>query len=180
MKVLIIANSFKKENLENILFVEENGESFIDRQIRKVQGLGYPVEVVLSTHLADEILRKSKRIQNCEIIFDADIENCNFLSSLRAGLLATSRECFVLPIEIPCPGPKVWQSLRRHFYRQEKLDLVQVAYPKSGQLVETFPALISNNVKSSFDSQNTSKSMDDLQLNRSFIPILDYERTLII
>lgn len=90
----------------------ENGECWIDHQIRSLQQIGLTPIVVLSGAHADDVLRVSRRLESCELVFDANDKESNLFSNLRSGLHATEDACFVMPLEVSIPPETVWKKLK--------------------------------------------------------------------
>jgi len=95
----------------------KDGEVWIDYQIQSLKALGLSPIVVLAGAHADDVLRASRHLESCELVFDTNGREANLFSNLRAGLHVTKEACFVLPLEIPAPPESAWKQL--------KLELVQ-------------------------------------------------------
>jgi hypothetical protein len=90
----------------------ENGEVWLDYQIRLLQEMGLTPVVVLSGRHADETLRVARHLESCELVFDTNENQSTLYTNLRAGLKVTSEACFALPIEVPTPSQDHWHQLK--------------------------------------------------------------------
>lgn len=91
---------------------KEDGELWIDFQIRTLKEIGLSPIVILAGAHADNVLRVSRQLETCELVFDTNGTEANLFSNLRAGLHVTSDACFVLPVEIPAPPETAWKQLK--------------------------------------------------------------------
>ena len=93
--------------------------NLIDTRIRQLRALGFEVVTVIAGKSGDEILRRSKLIAETELVYDANGEDSNLASNLKAALAATEGEgCFALPLEVPCPPNELWNFLREQWRKQ--------------------------------------------------------------
>ena len=69
MKVLLLAGC--QSNIDSLV-QDHYGEPLIDFQINKLLGYGYEVTIVVSGDQADDLLRSSRSIKYCELVFDAN------------------------------------------------------------------------------------------------------------
>lgn len=109
MDVLLL-NGYRNQPMG--LSQSEDGEVWIDYQIRCLKTLGLTPTVVLAGDHADQILRVSRQLETCELVFDTNGPEANLFSNLRAGLHVTEDACFVLPLEIPAPPEAAWKQLK--------------------------------------------------------------------
>lgn len=120
-----------------------DGELWIDHQIRCLKEMKLTPVVVLAGSHADEILRKSRCLETCELVFDANDNNSNLYSNLRAGLHATKDACFVLPVEVPAPPEGQWKLLKAELVREGILTAHHVIHGECAAWQQTgFPLLI--------------------------------------
>lgn len=86
---------------KNVLIISSGRVNYaqagaLDDLIRKVRSLGKLPVVVLGPD-ADDLLRSSKELESCDIVFDPNFQG-NFFSSVKAGLDAVNGASFVLPL----------------------------------------------------------------------------------
>lgn len=119
MKVLLLAGiEPDRPGKTNRALQEMGDEIFIDQSIQQLESLGLEVVVVLAGFESEEILRKSHRLEHCELVYDTNFAQSTLVSNLRAGLYAVQRECFVFPITASLPERSVWMALLNHFFTQ--------------------------------------------------------------
>jgi hypothetical protein len=117
MKTLLLCGYRNSEQDEDILGLERDadGVTLIDRRIGQLRALDHQVVCVLAGSHADEQLRQSRLIEDCELVFDTN-EPCNLISNTRSGAFVCDGEaCFIWPIEIPPPPIAVWNFLRNEY-----------------------------------------------------------------
>ncbi len=88
----------------------------LDEQIIKLKSLGLTPTVVLSGPFADEVLRNSKPLRDCELVYDTN-DQPTLMTNLKSGIHVTTHTCFALPLEIPCPPKEHWVALKLAFQR---------------------------------------------------------------
>lgn len=147
MKVLLLCGYRTSENREDALGLarEANGQRTIENRIQELSRLGFEVITVLAGAHADEQLRLCPRIANTELAFDTS-DQVDLASNLKAGLAATDGEgCFVLPVEVPLPGPELWRFLNQEWGRQgfhTPTQVYQAIHPEGAPWHFGFPLLI--------------------------------------
>ena len=144
------------------LEVDHTGKFLVDRRIYELQCLGFEVICVLSGDSADQILRKSKRLAEVELVFDTN--GFSLASNLKAGLAATDGEsCFVIPIEVPPPPVALWNFLRESL-RTDGFNTKASVYMTQGALWY-FPMLITRSGNELIKALPEFKSISDSRLN---------------
>jgi hypothetical protein len=148
MKTILLCGYRQTEANEEILgrTQDSNGVSLLDRKIARLKELGHEVVCVLAGNSADELLRTSQSLEDCELIFDTNDAAATLASNARAATFALENEaCFLHPLEIPLPPPAVW-----HFLMHE---LAKVGYATSHAVLQAigtpcqfgFPLLLTRN-----------------------------------
>ncbi|MCH2534463.1 MAG: hypothetical protein MK008_08490 [Bdellovibrionales bacterium] len=143
MKTLLLTHA-KENAIYQSLTKLPDGSIFIDQQIRTLRQLGFEPYVILDETNAEEILRQSKELEDCEIIYDT-VEKPNVCTNLQAGLFAVQRFCFALPITTPAPPKGVWNQLSRVFFHHgDRIDrdIIQTFYSAFGSILPGYPLLI--------------------------------------
>lgn len=117
MDVLILAGY--RQDLHSVLLKRPTSNSplFLDQQIKATQALGLNPIVVLSGNHADEVLRQSKALRSCELIFDTNDHEAGLMTNLKAGVQVISNTGFILPVEVPCPEKAAWVALKQAYQR---------------------------------------------------------------
>jgi len=86
---------------KNVLIISSGRATYaqagvLDELIGKVRALGKHPIVVLGPD-GDDLLRVSRRLETCDIVFDPNFRG-NFFSSVKAGLDAVNGASFILPL----------------------------------------------------------------------------------
>jgi hypothetical protein len=109
-----------------------SGELLLDHQICSLKEMGLTPVVILSGNHADDVLRTSRELESCELVFDANDDQSTLYTNLRAGLHITKDACFALPVEVPTPEQVHW--------RQLKAELVNLGLLTSHHVIHHPPA----------------------------------------
>ena len=158
-----------------------NGQTIIDLQIARLQQLGFEVVCVLSGLQADDQLRNSPSIADCELAFDTN-DTTSLMTNIKAGLAATDGEgCFVLPLEVPCPDAIVWNHIREHWRRigfHTATSILQILDNQGALWQRGFPILITRHGNHQFRTLENLHSLIDARLeyqHLEFSPGLDLD-----
>jgi hypothetical protein len=125
---------------------EPTGRAILDVQIERVQSLGLSPIVVLAGRTADDYLRQSLLLKNCELAYDDQNEKANLFSNVQSGLRLTDDATFALPVEVPVPPAFAWKSLKMELTKHGSLTqfhLLQLATPEGAPWHYGFPLLVS-------------------------------------
>lgn len=148
MKTILLCGYRKTEaNEESLgLTTDANGTPLIDRKVGRLKELGHEVICVLAGNSADQLLRRSRLLESCELIFDTNDEQASLASNVRAATFGIEDEAsFIHPIEVPLPSPEIW-SLLMH-------ELAKVGYSTQASFLQAlgapcqfgFPLLLTRN-----------------------------------
>ncbi len=121
------------------------GTHLLDNQIARLKAIGLSPIVVLAGENADLVIRSSRQLEDCELVYDTNGHEANILSNIRSGLRATEEACFVLPVEIPMPAESHWRHLKAELIHEgflTKIHIFQVG-AKGAPWHFGFPILIS-------------------------------------
>lgn len=118
MDVLLLAGYRPRQHEPIGLETDVLGVCWIDAQIIRLRALGLSPIVVLAGHHADAVIRHSRQLEDCELVYDTNGAGANLLSNLRSGLHATSEACFALPVEIAAPAESHWRQLKSELTRE--------------------------------------------------------------
>lgn len=88
-----------------------NSQNLLDFQIQSLRQFCNEIVVVLAGGASEQVLRASKLIHECELVYDTEENDANLISNLRAGLHHTENWVFTLPVDYPCPKPEKFQRL---------------------------------------------------------------------
>jgi len=116
MKTILLAGYRHSENHDEApgLQVDANGSMRLDRRIEQLMTLGHEIVCVLAGASAELQMRRSKRLEDVELVFDNHDVEANLVTNVRAGLAAAGHDpCFCLPVEIPWPSTASWTELTR-------------------------------------------------------------------
>lgn len=141
MKALLLAGYILENRRDTLsaLSMLDSGQLWIDHQIELLQRYGFEVTVVVGGPESEAILRGSRLLEQCELVYDTNDEHRTILTNLRAGLHTVIRHCFVLPIQKPCPERVIFQASLRQYFTSAYSSKAHVVWPAiQGQ----WPALI--------------------------------------
>lgn len=176
MKVALLAGD--RNGLDQIptraLEVYE-GELLLDRQIRDLQSLGLEIVTILNFGDCESILRASRLLAECELIFDPN-DTSDFFSQLSAAALGCDERFFVLPLHTPAPSKPTWLRLEHHFYKkagESESHVFQPFCPRKGDLLGGFPLLITRAGIKIFRSGRNFTALSDTRLELTPVPVLD-------
>lgn len=144
MDVLLIAG-YRNDSEALGLSENQDGQIQMDLQISKLQQLGLTPIVVLAGLEADDVLRKSKKLSECELIYDTHGNESSIAACVKAGLQGVEHTCFVLPVEVPCPSKDSWVALRKAFLStgfSTKIAMVQLTDTQGAPWHYGFPLFI--------------------------------------
>lgn len=162
MKTLLLTHA-NENAVYQALTQMPDGSIFIDQQIRSLRALGFEPYIILDQSNAEEILRQSQEVEECEIIYDT-VETPNFCTNLQAGLFAVQRFCFALPVTTPVPPKSVWNQLSRVFFhhgdRIDK-DIIQAFYSAFSNILPGYPLLITPRGNRRIKGFDVFKSLND-------------------
>ena len=170
MKVLLLCGYRISDHEQIPLGLERtsSGECLIDRRIDELQAQGFEVICVLAGHSSEQVLRESRRLADVELVFDTNAEQASLASNLQAGLAATAGEgCFALPLEVPCPPPEAWASLRERWRREgfhTDISVFQLVAPLGAPWHFGFPLLISRKGNARIRASHGFVSLVDTRL----------------
>lgn len=165
MKVLLLSG-YRETNKDQALGLE--GEKpLLENQIQSLKAMGFEVVTVVSGPAADEQLRKCPAIADGDLIFDKT-EQVSLASNLRSALDATEGEsCFILPVEIPAPDRKIWQSLTQELRNQgfqTKAAFLQAITPEGAPCHFGFPLLLTRNGQDQIREIDNLHTLNDARL----------------
>ncbi|MCB0361741.1 MAG: hypothetical protein KDD35_03425 [Bdellovibrionales bacterium] len=150
------------------------GEIQLDRSIRNVKQLGFCIYVVLNQGNGEDVLRSSKELPSCELIFDPN-DNSEFFSLLKAGCFALEERFFVWALNLALPDPETFSRLDHHFCTKAHASpyhLIRPYSPSKGNMIPGFPLLITRDGIKLFRSERIFTSFEDPRLQYSRVPIL--------
>lgn len=165
MKTLLLTHTHE-DAIYQALTRLPDGSLFIDVQIQQLRKLGFEPYVILDQSNAEETLRQSKELEDCEIIYDTVLKP-NLCTNLQAGLFAVQRFCFALPVYTPVPPKSVWSHLSKVFFqhgdRMDK-DIIQAFYSAFNSILPGFPLLITPRGCRRIKSFDILNSLNDRRL----------------
>jgi hypothetical protein len=168
MKVLLLCGNYLELETHPAL-LDYPGESLIDQRIGALRALGLRVCCVLSGPEAEEILKKSKRLEQTELVFDTN-DPRRLASHLRSGLFATHDDALVLPIHIAPPPRHLWLKLRTRLANLgPDVDIVRPYIPRAGRMELGFPWLVSRRGAEKIRSAEDTPDLDHLREYRMAI-----------
>lgn len=175
MKITLLAGNF--ENPKNLLYALEkvNNQIFIDYQLEKLLALNYEVDVVLGYRYSEEILKSSKSIRKCNIIFDPNENEGRPLSNLFAGLFALYGEGFFLPIQYQSPDLSDWQRIIQRLFQvtNEGFHILRPYCPIQGSMKAGYPLGVSRPAREIFMKNRKIDYIEEAGLKEYKMPILD-------
>ena len=134
MKTILLAGYRNDDTLDNVpgLQREPDGELRLDRRIAQLRALDHHVICVVSGAAAEQQLRRARRLEDVDLVYDTNAPAVTLMTNLRSGLAAVDGEaCFCLPVELPFPPASVWTSLTRAARAEPAAaSLVQVGQPE--------------------------------------------------
>lgn len=140
MKILLLCGYRINDDLSAPL-----GLDVLDARISELQGLGGEVYIVMSGPTADQYLVESKKIHDCELVYDTNSQP-SLTTNLRAGLTAVAdHNVFVVPVELPVADTAVWKMLLEEGRRVQfstETDVVQAITYKGAPYHYGFPLFI--------------------------------------
>lgn len=142
------------------------GNHMIDYQIERLRACCNEIVVVLAGTESEEILRHSRLLQNCEMIFDSHNGESSLLSNLRAGLEHSPEWVVALPVELPCPEPEVFLKLQTAYIQAGLTcdwDMLTNAHPGRMDL-RFFPLLITRSGNHVFRKTPDLADLEDPRL----------------
>lgn len=175
MKVALLAGDLNGVDQGPTRALEaHDGQRLIDIQIDHLKKLGLEVMAILNYGDCEDILRSSKYLSECELIFDPN-EDSNFFSQLSAACYGTEERFFLLPLHSRVPTKPTWLRMEHHFYKkahESACHLFRPFCPQKGDLIPGFPLLITRKGLNLFREQRNFTSMDDERIIVSRVPIL--------
>lgn len=165
MKTLLLTHS-NENAIYQALTKLPDGKVFIDQQIQDLRKLGFEPYVVLDETNAEEILKQSIELEDCEIIYDT-VEVPNLCTNLQAGLFAVQRFCFALPVTTPVPPKSVWNQLSKVFFHHGdriSKDIIQTFYSAFNNILPGYPLLITPKGCRRIKSFDIFKSLNDSRI----------------
>jgi hypothetical protein len=140
MKALLLCGYRTLEENEPLL-----GDGQMDRKISELRALGAnEITIVLSGLRSDDYLRQSRKIHDCELVFDTH-EQPGLLTNIRSGITGLDQACFILPIEIPSPDVAVWKMLLDEGRKATHSHLVQAIDALGAPWQSGFPLYLTLN-----------------------------------
>lgn len=114
MKTLLLTGyeSSSTKALEN-----EGDRLRVDAQIARLEAMKFEVVVVMGGDSAESLLRLSKSIERCEIVFDTHGTETNLITNLQAGLFSTEEAVFALPSNVDIPDQVSFHHMINSYYR---------------------------------------------------------------
>lgn len=150
---------------------DSDGFIFLDYQIHRLQNIGLSPIVVVSGAYAEPLIRQSKFLESCELVFDTNDKEANLFTNVRAGLKTCEQACFVFPAEVPVPPEIIWKQLKIDLLRKgfsTDIHAFQVATPKGAPWHYGFPVLLSNFGRKSFLNIKNLGGLTDRRLRYHF------------
>jgi hypothetical protein len=89
----------------------------LDQHITHLENLNYEVLVVLGDRHSEQILRHSRRLEHCELVFDTHGDHNTLLTNIRAAAFATEDAFLVCNALDPLAPAGELQELINAFYR---------------------------------------------------------------
>jgi hypothetical protein len=117
----------------------------LDDRISELKAFGLEPVVVISGARSDELLRSSRFLPDCELVYDTN-ENVSIFTNVKAGLQAVDQACFVHPVDMVAPPRSLWIGLKRAWQKQGHMGPFHLfqSVDKLGTLCHSgFPLLIS-------------------------------------
>lgn len=167
MKVLILCGYRKFGNQTREIATR------LDHSINEFHRLGHKVIVALAGLEAEEILLRSRHLQDVELVFDTN-EPANLWTNVKSGLAAIASDaCLLHPIEVSLPVPAHIRSLMKAWFLQHsgsQPHFIQLT-DRDGALLEFgFPLLISNKGVGEVKKLLDSKGLNDPRLSYLQVP----------
>ncbi|MCB0363777.1 MAG: hypothetical protein H6624_18605 [Bdellovibrionaceae bacterium] len=178
MKVALLAGDKNGADQGSTRALEDlGGQRLIDVQIAGLQKLGLEVMAILNYGDCEDILRSSKLLSECELIFDPN-EDSGFFSQLSAACYGSEERFFALPLHTPVPAKPTWLRMEHHFYKkahESSCALFQPFCPQRGELIAGFPLLITRKGLKLFRDERNFTSLTDERITVSRVPILSQD-----
>jgi hypothetical protein len=163
-KIILLAG---ESNLSTAL-TEVNGMPFIDWQIQNLLSLNFEIYVVVDTKSSDLIIRNSKKLDECELVYDANY-NSSFMTNFRSALYVTYNMSFILPLTEFNYPKEVYKKLMNNYLKfgsNTNFHMFQTHSIKNGIFKPIFPILIT--AKGNHYLRH-NKSIDNLNENQLHI-----------
>lgn len=151
-----------------------NNRPLIDVQISSLKQLGLNVHVVLNQGQCESILRESKELSGCELIFDPN-EDSQFFSLLSSGCHSVNERCLIMPLHAKVPPSEVFSRLEHHFYLKafdSHCHILRPFVPLGGQMEPIFPLMATRVGVELFRSKRNFTELTDSQIRCSPVPVL--------
>ncbi len=175
MKITLLTGSF--ENERNICYSLEkvNDEYFIDYQLQNILKLRCEVDVVLGYQYSEEIMRSSRFLKQCNIVFDPNEKEGSRLSNLFAGLYSLYGEGFFLPIQYHSPSVEDWKKMINRLVPVSNFgyQLLRPYCPVNGEMKPGYPIGVTRDAKKMLMKNRKANSLEELALKEYKMPILD-------
>lgn len=113
MRVLLLAG-YQSSLPSDALLPDEKGRFKLDGHIDQLLAMGIPLDditVVLGGADSEDILRRSRRIESCELIYDTNGSEVSLTTNLRAGLAAFTQPILVLKVSDDYLGKRLYLDL---------------------------------------------------------------------
>jgi len=101
MKTLLLAGHYSGNPEKSPALQIVQQELYISRYIRALRQLPYEITIVLGGDDSEEILRKCRDIESCEIVFDTHGKDASEWTNIKAGVWATNDWIIVHSISSP-------------------------------------------------------------------------------
>lgn len=175
MKLLLLAGDDSVDSGSLVALRPMGRQIWIDWQIERMQTLGFEIGVVLAGPLSEVILQASRRIQDCDLVYDTATPHFHLLSNLRAGLYSVVKDALALPIFTPCPQRGILHKILHHPHRcaVPGLHIAQPYFPSSGSLHPGYPIYVSKKGNELLKWDDEIDSLQHSSLTVSAVPILD-------
>jgi hypothetical protein len=169
MKVLLLCGYRPKSKIG--LQKNAAGQTLLDVRIEQLQAMKMNPVVVLSGGQADELLRESRLLSTCELVFDVHDNEATLFTNLKSGLKITDDAVFMIPLEIDPPAETDWKHLKTQLLREGFLTsfhAFQLADEKGTPTHHGFPLLISAVGNKVIQDLKEPKGLTDSRLRYHF------------
>jgi hypothetical protein len=146
------------------------GESLrLDQQLEVLLSTALDVGVVLSGEDGDKILRQSRWIQYCELIYDTHNTEANFMTNLHAGLYTVRGEAIALPLqEKPVSFSDIQQLVHLFVKNKESLRGAHLCRLKS-TMTHSFLAMVTRRGRQMIKDSEALNCFSDPRLIYKFL-----------
>ncbi|MCB0415475.1 MAG: hypothetical protein KDD50_14155 [Bdellovibrionales bacterium] len=141
MKVILLAGQFNTlKPYEKYPFTKN--QSLLNWQINNLLNFTQDLVVVLDNEEADQTLRTTPLLMDCEIVFDTNGNQSSFFTNLESSLYLMQSFAAIIPVSTPVENTLILTKLYNHYHKYvngKNFDGIHSYFIRNGQFKETFP-----------------------------------------